>query len=165
MAKTKTDRERTERREAREAVAEAKRADKESRKLAKTLSPDARATFEAATAPTMASIRQARHERGAHPWRARRMARKAAAELEQASIRATASGDAERWALAERDAKNRAKTIKRRRRQAKQANKMAKFVALHAVVASVTTPTEQERTEKQLKRARRRARSAARSGI
>ena len=133
-------------------MAEAKRADKEARKLAKTLSPDGRAAFEATTAPSLASIRSAREERRARPRRAERMARRAAAQLELASIRATASGDAERWALAERDAKKRAKTIKRRRAQAKQANKMAKFVALHAVVASVTTPTDQEQTEKKLKR-------------
>ena len=162
MAKAKTDRERTERREAREAVVEAKRADKESRKLAKTLSPDARAAFEANTAPALASIRAAREERGARPRRAEWMARRAAAQLELASIRATASSDAERWALAQRDANKRAKTIKRRRAQAKRANKMAKFVALHAVVASVTTPTDQEHAEKKMKRVRRRARSAPR---
>lgn len=156
MANTKTDRERAERRKARKAVAEAKRAEKESRKLAKTLSSEARTRFEATTAPDLASIREARRERGARPRRAERMARRAAARLERASIIAAASGDAERRALAERDAKRRAKTIKRRRAQAKQAQKMAKFVALHAIVESVTTPTDEEVAEKKSKRLRRR---------
>jgi hypothetical protein len=88
------------------------------------------------------------------------MARKAAAQLERASIVATASGDIRRRALAEADAKKRAKTIKRRLAQAKQANKMAKFVALHTVVASVATPTDDELAKKRVKRMRRSASKA-----
>ena len=162
MANTKARWERAERRGARTAVAEARRADREASKLAKTLSPEARARFEATTAPASAAIREARQDRRDRPRRAERTASRAAAELELASIRATASGDAERHALAQRNAKKRAKTIKHRRAQAKRAHKMARFVALHAVVESVTTPTDQKRTEKKLKRARR-ARSASRA--
>ena len=64
----------------------------------------------------------------------------------------TASGDAQRKALADSDAKKRAKTIKRRRKQAEQARKMADFVALHVITASITTPTDKEQAEADLKR-------------
>lgn len=161
MAKQKTDTARVERREARKALAEARRARKEARKLAKTLSRDARARFEAVTAPALAEISAARGDLGVSPRRAKRMARKAAARLEKASIKATASGDAQRRALADRDAKKRAKTIKHRRAQAKQAQKMAKFVALHTIVESVTTPTDKEQVKADVKRLMRRRREHA----
>ena len=139
MAKRTTETERADRREAGRAVADAKRADKKARKLAKTLSHDARASLEAITASTHAEIRAAHNDLGKRPRHARRMARKAAARLEEASVRVSASGDVARRALADADAKKRAKTIKRRRTQARQAQKMAKFIALHTVVASITT--------------------------
>jgi hypothetical protein len=157
MARPKTDVDRLERREAGRVVAEAKRADREARKLAKTLSRDARASLEAITASAHEEIRAARDELDVRPRRARRTARRAASRLENASLLVAASGDAERHALAESDAKKRAKTIKRRRAQAKQAQKMAKFVAFHTIAASIATPTDQEQTEKGLKRLRRRA--------
>lgn len=157
MAKTKTRTPRTERREARKAVAEARRADKEARKLAKTLSLEARAKFQAKTAGPHDEIRAARNDVRVRPARAKRTARKAAAQLERASIVATASGDARRRALAQSDAKKRAKTIKQRNAQAKQANKMAKFVALRTVMASVATPTDEKLAEKRVKQVRRRA--------
>jgi hypothetical protein len=156
MANTKTRTPRTERREARKAVAEAKRADKQARKLAKTLSLEAREKFQAKTAGAHDGIRAARDEVRVRPERAKRMARKAAAQLERASIVATSSGDARRRALAETDAKKRAKTIKQRNAQAKQANKMVKRIALHTVVTSVTTPTDKEHVEHRVKQARRR---------
>jgi len=144
-----------------DSVGSAKRADKQARKLAKTLSLEARAKFEARTAGAHDDVRAARGEVRARPMRARRMARRAARQLEHASIVATTSGDARRRALAEADAKKRAKTIKQRNAQAKQAGKMAKFVALHTVTASVTTPSDTEVAEKQVKQARRRARTAS----
>ena len=48
---------RRQRREARKAVAEAKRAGRETRKLAKTLSRDARASLEAVTASAQEDVR------------------------------------------------------------------------------------------------------------
>ena len=167
MAKPKTGTERSQRREAGRAVAEAKRADREARKLAKMLSRDARVNLEAIAASAHDEIRMARRDLDARPRRARRMARKAAARLERASVRATASGDTAERALAKSNVKKRAKTIKRRRAQAKQAQKMAKFVAFHTIAASITTPTDEERADdeephtKDLKRVRRRAKPAA----
>ena len=64
----------------------------------------------------------------------------------------TASGDARRKALADSDAKKRAKTIKRRRVQAQQARKMAKSAAVRTIMASLTTPTDREQAEADLKR-------------
>lgn len=156
MSKRTTETERADRRDAGRAVAEARRADTEARKLAKTLSRDARASLEAVAGSAHAEIREAHHELDARPLRARRMARRAAARLENASLLVAASGDAERHARAQADAKKRAKTIKRRRAQAKQAQKMVKFIALHTIVASVTTPSDEERRKKDLKRLRRR---------
>jgi hypothetical protein len=156
MARPTTERERADRREAREAVREARRATRESRKLASSLTGRNRFRMEVLIDVAQTLTRAAQHDVGERPRRAKRMAHKASAQLERAAITATASGDAERRALAERDAKRRAKTIKRRRAQAKQAQKMAKFVALHAIVESVTTPTEGEVAEKKSKRLRRR---------
>ena len=136
---------RDERREARKAVAEAKRASSESRKLAKTLSRDARVRLEALTASARADVELAKKELGDNPRRAKRTAKRAAARLESASVRATASGAARRKALADSDAKKRAKTIKHRRVQAKQARKMAKSAAFHALVASVVVPGDREK--------------------
>ena len=150
-----TDVQREDRREAAKAVAEAKRAGKEAGKLAKTLSRDARASFEAVTAPAQADVRTARNVLGASPARAAWLARRAAAQLELASARATASGDAERKALADSEAKRRAKELKRRRVQVQQAHKMAEFVALHVIMASFTTPTDREQAEADLKLAQR----------
>lgn len=160
MAKPMTHTPRTERREARRVVAEAQRAEKEARKLAKMLSLEARANFEAKTAGAHRGLLAARSDLRVRPRRAKRMARKATAQLERASIVATESGDIRRRALAEADAKKRAKTIKRRLAQAKQANKMAKFVALHTVVASVATPTDDELAKKRVKQVRRSASKA-----
>ncbi len=151
MAST-TDLRRDDRREARTAVAEAKRAAKEATKLAKTLSRDARAHLEALTASSRADVRAARKDLDEHPRRARRTAKHAAARLEIASLRVTASGEVQRKALADSDAKKRAKTIKRRRKQAKQARKMADFVAFHVITASITPPTDKEQAEADLKR-------------
>jgi hypothetical protein len=164
MAKPRTETERADRREAREAVREARRATKESRKLTTSLTGRNRLRMEVLTDVAQALTRAAERDVGERPRRARRMARKAAAQLEKASVRATASGDTARRALAESDAKKRAKTIKRRRAQAKQAQKMAKFVAFHTIAASIATPTDQERTEKDLKRMRRRADRSRRRG-
>jgi hypothetical protein len=161
MARAKTDTDRVDRREAGKAVAEAKRAGKETRKLAKTLSHDARASLEAVTASARAQVRVADHERKASPRHAKRMARRAAAKLERASVRVAGTGDTANLELAKSEAKKRANTIKRRRAQAKQAQKMAKFIAFHTIAASITTPTDEERTEKDLKRLRRRAESGA----
>jgi hypothetical protein len=161
MARPRTETERADRREAREAVREARRATKESRKLATSLTGRNRLRMEVLTDVAQALTRAAERDVNERPRRARRMARKAAARLEKASVRATASGDAARRALAERDTKKRAKTIKRRRAQAKQAQKMAKFVAFHTIAASIATPTDQEQTEKDLKRLRRRAKYGA----
>ena len=150
-----TEVQRDDRREARRAVAEAKRAGREARKLAKTLSRDARASLEAITASAQEDVRAARRDLDANPQRAKRTARRAAGRLELASVRATTSGDAQRKALEDSDAKRRAKTIKRRRVQAKRARKMAEFVAFHTVAASITTPTDREQAEDDLKRFRR----------
>ena len=79
-------------------------------------------------------------------------------------MRATTSGDAQRKALEDSDAKRRAKTIKRRRMQAKQARKMAEFIAFHTVAASITTPTDREQAEDDLKRFRRLGDRTARFG-
>jgi hypothetical protein len=155
MAKSKIETERARRREAAEAVAAAKRADKEARKLATSLHGKNRIRLEVVDDVARALTRAAKRDVRARPRRAKRLARVAAARLEKASIRATASGDAAKRALAETDAKRRAKTIKRRRAQARQAQKMAKFVAFHTIAASVTTPTDEERTKKDLKRVRR----------
>ncbi|MBT2500180.1 hypothetical protein J7E25_13890 [Agromyces sp. ISL-38] len=152
MTRPKTDTERADRRAASEAVDEAKRAAKETRKLAKTLSRDAGASLAAIETSARAELREAKSEIDARPRRAERTARKVAARLEDASMRMTPY--AER-ALAEADAKRRAKTIKRHRAQAKQVQKMAKFVALHAIVASVVTPTEEEQRKADEKRRRR----------
>ena len=147
-----TDAERDERRAARKAVAEARRASREAEKLAKTLSRDARASLEALTATARTDVRTAKRQLAADPRRAKSTAKRAAARLELASLRVTASGDAERTALANSNAKKRAKTIKRRRKQAEQARKMAEFVALHTILASVTTPTDREQAEADQKR-------------
>ncbi|MFD4422497.1 hypothetical protein ACFWN7_13490 [Agromyces sp. NPDC058484] len=151
---------RDERRQARTAVAAARKAGKESKKLAKTLKGENRARFELTTAGARELTRAAKAERRERPWRATRLARTASARLEKASIRATSSGDARRRALEREranDAKGRAKTIKRRRAQAKYAKKMARFVAVHTIAASITTPTDEEQQEKDLERARRRS--------
>jgi hypothetical protein len=159
-----TEVQRRDRREARKAVAEARRAGKEARKLAKTLSRDARASFEAVTASAQEDVRAARRELDVNPQRAKRTAKRAAGRLELASVRATTSGDAQRKALEDSDAKRRAKTIKRRRVQAKQARKMAEFIAFHTVVQSVTTPTDREQAEDDQKRFRRLGDRIARFG-
>jgi threonine aldolase len=168
MARARTETERVDRREAGKAVAEAKRAGKEARKLAKTLSHDARASLEAVAASAQAQVRAADHERKASPRHAKRMAQRAAAKLERASVRVVGPGGTANRALAEADAKKRAKkrakTIKRHRAQVKQAHKMAKFIAFHTIAASVVTPTDEERTEEDLKRVRRRAENADRAG-
>jgi hypothetical protein len=168
MVRAKTETERVDQREAARAVAEAKQAGKEARKLAKTLSHEARANLEVVTASAQAQVRAADHERKASPRHAKRMARSAAAKLERASVRVAGTGGTASLALAEVDAKKRAKkrakTIKRRRVQAKQAQKMAKFIAFHTIAASVTMPTDTERTEKDLKRVRRRSENATRAG-
>ena len=80
MART-TDARPDERREARTAVAEAKRASSEARKLAKTLSRDARAKLEAITAAARADVKAARKDLDDNPRRARRTAKQAAARL------------------------------------------------------------------------------------
>jgi hypothetical protein len=144
--------EREERREARTAVSQAKRASAEAEKLAKTLSRDARASLERLTASARADVRAARRQLAIDPRRAKSAANRAAARLELASLRVTASGDAERTALADSNARKRAKTIKRRRKQAEQARKMAEFVALHTILASLTTPTDREQAEADQKR-------------
>ena len=159
-----TEVQRDDRREARKAVAQAKRAGKEAGKLSKTLSRDARASLEAVTASAQDDVRAARRELDTNPQRAKRTAKRAAARLELASVRATTSGDAQRKALEDSDEKRRAKTIKQRRVQAKQARKMAEFVALHVVVASITTPTDREQAEADQKRLRRLGDRAARFG-
>ena len=159
MATVKTRTPRQERRDARSAVAAARAAEKETKKLAKTLKGENRARFASTTAPARELTRVAEAELRERPWRAARLARRASARLEKASIRATSSGDARRRALdRERadDAKARAKTIKRRRGQAKFAQKMAKFVALHTIAASITTPTDAEQQKKDRANARRR---------
>ena len=100
MARPRTETERADRREAREAVREARRATKESRKLATSLSGRNRLRMEVLTDVAQALTRAAERDVNERPRRARRMARKAAAQLEKASVRATASGDAARQALA-----------------------------------------------------------------
>lgn len=162
MATVKARTPRDERREARSAVAAARAAEKESKKLAKTLKGENRARIEFTTAGARELRRVAEAEVRERPWRAARVARRASARLEKASIRATSSGDARRRALdRERadDAKARAKTIKHRRAQAKFAKKMAKFVAVHTIAASVTTPTDAEQQKQDRKNARRRPRA------
>lgn len=159
-----TEVQRDDRREARKAVAEAKRAGREAAKLAKTLSRDARASLEALTASAQEDVRGARRELDVNPQRAKRTAKRAAARLELASVRATTSGDAQRKALEDSDAKRRAKTIKRRRVQAKQARKMAEFVAFHVIAASITAPTDREQAEADLKRVQRLGDRTARFG-
>ena len=159
-----TEVQRRDRREARKAVAEARRAGKETGKLAKTLSRDARASLEAITASAQEDVRAARRELDVNPLRAKRTAKRAAARLELASVRATTSGDAQRKALEDSDAKRRAKTIKKRREQAKQARKMAEFVAFHVIAASITTPTDREQAEADLKRVQRLGERTARFG-
>lgn len=149
-----TDPRRDERREARKAVAEARHASTEARKLAKTLSRDARANLEALTASARADVRAARKELDDNPRHARHTANRAAARLELASIRVTASGDAERKALADAAAKKRAKVIKRRRVQAQQARKMAETIAFQVIVASVKLPDDRERAEADYKQVR-----------
>ena len=139
-----TDPRRAERREARRAVAEAKRASAEARKLAKTLSRDARANLERLTAAARADVRAARKELDDNPRHAKHTAKRAAARLELASLRVTASGDAQRKALADSNAKKRAKTIKRRRVQAQQARKMARSAAFRTIVSSVAIHGDRE---------------------
>ncbi|HET6671841.1 MAG TPA: hypothetical protein VFG92_00560 [Agromyces sp.] len=161
MATVKARTPRDERREARSAVAAARAAEKESKKLAKTLKGENRTRFESMTAGARELTRVAEAEVRERPWHAARMARRASARLEKASIRATSSGDARRRALQHEradDAKARAKTIKHRRNQAKFAKKMAKFVAVRTIAASVTTPTDAEQRKQDRKNARRRTR-------
>ncbi len=162
MPTVKTRTPRQERRDARSAVAAARAAEKETKKLAKTLKGENRSRFESTTVGARELTRVAEAELRDRPWLAARMARRASARLETASIRATSSGDARRRALdRERadDAKARAKTIKRRRGQAKFAKKMARFVAVHTIAASITTPTDAEQQKQDRKNARRRSRA------
>ncbi|GAA1808028.1 hypothetical protein [Agromyces neolithicus] len=142
-----TDPRRDERREARKAVAEARRASAEAGKLAKTLSRETRANLETLTAAARADVRGARKELSDDPRHAKHRAKQAAARLELASLRVTASGDAERKTLADAAAKKHAKVIKRRRVQSQQARKMARSAAFHAIVGSVTLSTDREQAK------------------
>jgi hypothetical protein len=159
MANRISDAKRVERREAGRAVAEAERAGREAEKLAAILSRDARAGFEAVMASARADVREARDLLDIRPMRAKWLARRAEARLERASVRITASGDAERRALEDAVAKKRAKTIKRRRVQMQQVRKMAQFVAVHTIAASVMTPSDAALATHDLKLARRRTKA------
>ena len=152
-----------ERRQARRAVAEATRAGVDARKLAKELKGRRRARFEAVAAASDERTRAAKAEIDSRPRRARRLAERAAAALQVASINATATGAARRRALAEVDPKERAKTVKRRQAQAKQAKKMAAFVAAHTIAASITTPTDKEQRKADQKQAKRADKAADRA--
>lgn len=146
------------RRRAAKAVAEAKRAEAQTQKLARSLSREARASLQTVAASVHAQISAARDDVDRRPRRAARRARKASARLERASLRATASAGARDvngagGANRTHDPKKRAKTIKRRRTQAKQAHKMAKFVAVRTLAAAIVAPTDEEQRENDAKRA------------
>ncbi|WP_232499180.1 hypothetical protein [Agromyces humatus] len=106
--------------------------------------------LEVLIATARADVRTARKELHDNPRRARRTAKRAAARLESASLQVTASGDARRKALADSDAKNRAKTIKRRRVQAERARKMARTAAFRTIVSSIAIPTDRDQAESDL---------------
>jgi len=145
------DAQRSERREAGRGVAKARRAARESEKLATSLEGKNRTRLEVITRVARKLTRAAARDVREHPRRASRLARVASTKLEQASVRATASVDAARRAGAESDAKQRAKTIKRRRAQEERILKMAEYVVLHTVVASVTAPTDRKRAASDFK--------------
>ncbi len=167
-AKTRPGSDRAQRREARKALSQARRAAKEARKLRKSLKGGNRERIESIAAAAEAEVARARADLDTRPGRAARSARRITARLEKASIRATASGSAERRALekganaaetepdAAKAAKARAKLVKQRRAQAKTASKMAKKVAFGVVTAAILTPSDEDRRKKDRKRIERR---------
>ncbi|MBM7832167.1 hypothetical protein JOE59_002872 [Agromyces cerinus] len=159
---------RTERATAKRAIAQAKRAESEVRRLAKELPRGtSRAWLERSVADARGDRRAAEAERRVAPRRAARRADGAVARLERAARISGLRRGNERPPLAglldaDDRAKARAKLIKRHRAQAKQAQKMAKAIARGTIVAAVTTPSDAERrNERRGKVNRRRARGSS----
>ena len=163
---------RDDRKRAKAAIRAARKAEKEAHTFAKQLPKGApRAKFEAIVADAATARRAAEAGRGDDPRGAARLAARASAKLERASLRMGPGGDVGRTKAtakgtdAKAQAKARAKTLKRRRKQAQYVQKMAKSVAVRTVVQSITTPTDQEQAKKDRKRIRRRAKRLATTGI
>ncbi|MFK4729032.1 hypothetical protein ROT00_05040 [Agromyces mediolanus] len=143
--------ERRDRRRAKAALAHAKSAEKEAKRLADTLPPGrAKRRLEALVAESRVTRRAAKADRTRAPRRAARTAARATAGLDAWSRRVLPT-TASRGAAAEPGtaiadaaaaAKRRAALLKQRRKQADRVRKWAKSAAAHTVVQAVTTPEE-----------------------
>jgi len=140
------------------AVTEAKRAERETQKLARRLSSAARAELQQVAVSVHEEILRAGRDIQRRPGRARRRAGRAAARLTSFATPGAVRGDSDRRAGVSRAdvsgadaAKARSKLIKRRRAEAKQAQQMAKIVAAQMAVAAVVTPTDAEHREHEVK--------------
>ncbi|WP_127792043.1 hypothetical protein [Agromyces sp. LHK192] len=156
-----TKRMKRERRVAKDAIAAAKAARKEARRLAGSLPTGTprRARIERVAEQAGAALRIARSERRRDPRRAFSLASLTALRLERSARGGTAArvgrvpirrgrpvSMEDRLDALERT-EARAKLIKRRRKQFDQAQKMAKFAAVHTIGQAITAPTDEERAE------------------